>query len=314
MQRGAIAIALVATLGLGACTCKKKAGPSKTSGAGSGSQVAIGPTVVVPPPKPRGPNEPTAPDTTYEERRKLLLQRGSPEMMKDAPVATTTAPEVKPEQLIKPLGKDLLQVGTIKVDLAKGRAEVAAKVGATTEPLEYVAVATNGKAYESLFTIDTNAVELRLALSLMGYEGTMPEKNTGNVTPATDEDTVFLAAIVGGKERPVAAYLIDKKTKKAPKDIPWQVIGFQPEDRDQALLTKDLFTLVQRDRHAPVRYSVDPGNSYAGPNEGMIGNPKLLPADAAVTLVIKRNPKRPAPPPMPDITRPDAPMPIPPPP
>lgn len=300
----------MASLGLGACTCKKKSAPSPAKGSGSGSQVATGPTTVVPPPKPAGPGDPTAPDTTYEERRKLLLQRGSPEMMKDAPVALTTAPEVKPEQLITPIGKDLLQVGAIKVDLAKGRAEINAKVGATDQPLEYVAVSANGKAYESLFTVETNAVELRLALSLMGYEGTMPEKNTGNVSPATDEDTVFLTAIVGGKERPVAAYMIDKKTKKAPKDIPWQVIGFQAEDRDQALLTKDLFTLVQRDRHAPVRYSVDPGNSYAGPNEGLIGNAKLLPKEAAATLVIKRNPKRVVPPPLPDIN--DGQLPLPP--
>jgi hypothetical protein len=311
MQRGAFSLALMAALavGAGACKSKKKSAPSPSVGSGS-QGTAAGPTSHVPP-KPPKPPPPTAPDPGYEERRRLLLQRGNPEMMKAAPVAQTTAPDVKPEQLIKSLGKDLLQVGTnIKVDLAKGRAEIPAKVAATTQPLEYVAVGPNGKAYESLLIVDVTAIELRLALSLMGYDGTMPQKPEGKVAPATPEDTVFLSAIVGGKERPVSAYMIDKKTKKPPKDIPWQVIGFQAEDRDQSLLTRDFFTLVARDYFAPVRYSIDPGNSYAGPDEGYVGNPKALPADATVTLVIKRNPAKPAMPAMPDMTNPTQPFPI----
>lgn len=307
MQRGAIAIALMGILAAGpalsACKDKNKSAPSPSVGSSTGS----GPTSHARA-RPPGPTPATAPDPTYEERRKLLLQRGNPEMMKDAPVVQQTAPDVKPEQLIKPLGKDMLQIGrTITVDLAKGRAELPAKVSATEQPLEYIATAPNGKAYESLLTIDTTAIELRLALSLMGYEGTMPQKPDGKVSPATDEDSVFLAAIVGGKERPISAYMIDKHTKKPPKDIPWQVIGFQPEDKDQSLLTKDFFTLVARDFFAPVRYSIDPGNSYAGPNEGYIGNPKLLPKDAQVTLVIKRNPAKAGPPPMPDMMMPTMP-------
>jgi hypothetical protein len=302
MQRGAIALAVMSTLvvsGLASCKDKNKSAPSPSAGPGSEAGPA-GPTTHARA-KPPGPPPPTAPDATYEERRRLLLVRGNPEMMKDAPIAQTTAPDVNAKDLLKPIGKDLWQVGRIKVDLAKGRAELPAKVAASAEmPLEYIAVAPSGKAYESLLTIDTSSIELRLALSLLGYEGTMPDKE-GTAPAATAEDSVMLAAIVGGKERPISAYMIDKKSKKPPKDVPWQVLGFQPDRRDQALLTKDFFTLVARDVFAPVRYSIDPGNSYAGPNEGYTGNAKLLPKDAAVTFVVKRNPAKPAPPPMPDM-------------
>ena len=308
MKSGAIALALTAAVGLGGCKDKKTAAPPPTPAAGAGSQAApTGPANPAAKPK----YDPTAVDTGYEARRAELLRRGNPELMKDAPIISSTAPDIKPDELIKKLGPDLLQVGTMKVDLAKGRIEIPGKVGAASGPLEYVAVTENGKAYESLLVIDTNAIELRLALSLLGYEGTIPQGPNHVVSAPTAADTVMLAAIVDGKERPISAYMVDKKRKKAPPDHPWQVVGFAQEDRDQSLLTKDFITLVARDYFAPMRYSVDPGNPYAGPNEGYTGNTKLLPAkDVPVTLVIKRGPEKPpVPAPAIDVLAPDIPMP-----
>lgn len=288
------AIGLVGLGGLGfGAGCKKKSAAKKAP------PVAIktgptGPTTRAIP-RPPGPPPATAPDTTYEARRKLLLQRGDPNMMKDAPVAETKAPEIDPGKLIKPVGKDLLLIGGhLKVDLGKGRIEIPAQVASPGAPLEYVAVSPNGKAYESLLIVDTNAIELRLALSLLGYEGVIPS-DKGQIPPADADNSVLVSAIVGGKERPIAAYLIDRATKKPPPEHPWEVVSFRPDDKDQSLLTRDFFTLVQRDYFAPLQYSIEAGNPYAGPNQGYSGNEKLLPpAKGELTLVIKRRPDKPA--------------------
>ncbi len=289
MQRAAITVALVAAVGLGGA-CKSKKNQAKPS---AGSQAAVPvPARPVPGALPVLP-KPTEEDPNYEANRAELLRRGNPEMMKDAPVALTTAPDIKAADLIKPIGKDKVQIGLIKVDLAAGRAEIPAKVAALEQPLEYVAVAENGKAYESLLIVNITSIELRLALSLMGYEGVTPAEG-GAVPAPTASSSVLLSAIVGGKERPLAAYLIDRRTKKQPIDSPWQVIGFRQVDRDQSLLTKDFFTLVARDYFAPVRYTEDTGNPYAGPDQGYGGNLKLLPPKGGeLTLVIKRRPDMP---------------------
>lgn len=301
MQRAAIALTLVAAVGLGGA-CKGKKTQAKP---GAGSQAA---TPVAPPPVPGALPKlaaATEPDPNYEAARAELLRRGNPEMMKDAPVALTTAPDIKADQLIKPIGKDKVQIGLIKVDLAAGRAEIPATVSTVDQPLEYIAVAENGKAYESLLIVKITSIELRLALSLMGYEGITPSEG-GAVPPATASDSVLLAAIVDGKERPLSAYMIDRRNKKPPADNPWQVIGFRQVDRDQSLLTKDFFTLVARDYFAPMRYSENTGNPYAGPDQGLGANLKLLPPKGgAVTLVIKRRPDAPkAPTDLPDMMGP----------
>lgn len=323
MKRGALAaVVMVAAVGLGGCNCKSKgkaqgkAGGATagspagaTPGAGSAAQPGPAPGGRVVPSPGNGIRPATEPDEGYEARRAELLRRGNPEMMKDTPVETWKAPDVDPQKMIKSLGKDLVQIGNIKLDLAKGRAEIPAKVASPTAPLEYIAVTPTGKAYESLLTIDTSSIELRLALSLMGYEGTTPDAD-GKVAAPTAADTILLAAIVGGKERPMGAYLIDKRTKKAATDTPWQVIGFRPEGRDTSLLTKDFFTLVERDIFAPLRTTADAGNPYAGPDTGYAGNTKLLPKPGGeLTLVLKRRPDAPAMPTIPTPLSPDPAMP-----
>ena len=297
MQRRVIALALAAAVGLGgAAGCKGKKKQATQPAAGSADQAGSAlPTRPGPASPGNGIAPATDPDPGYEARRAELLRRGNPEMMKDAPVIPSRAPDVDAAKMIRPIGKDLVMVGSIKVDLAAGRAEIPAKAAelqGDNAPLEYVGVTESGKAYESLLTVGTTAIELRLALSMMGYEGTMPGAN-GEVPAATVADTVLVSAIVGGKERPLGAYLIDRRTKKSPKDVPWQVIGFRPEDRDQALLTKDFFTLVARDVYAPLRYTLDAGNPYEGPATGYTSNKKTMPpTGGALTLVLSRRPEK----------------------
>ena len=236
----------------------------------------------------------TAPDPDYERRREELLRRGDPAMMKSAPLVDDSAPAPNPADLIKPVGKDVMMVGAIKVDLARGTAEIPAAFAAPTSPLEYVAVAEQGKAYESLLTVAAAPVELRLALTLLGYEGTPPGAD-GTVPRATPTDSVEVSLVVDGKPRPLGDFMIDQKTGKAPPEVPWQVVGFADANRASALRSKDYLTLVERDVLAPMRRSVDAGNPYAQ-GQGLIANSKTIPVvGTKVTLVIARGPGGPAP-------------------
>ena len=286
MQRATV-IALAAALGL-AGACKGKSKEAKPA-AGSAE---TGPATPKERPRPPKQRPATEPDLGYEERRKLLLERGNPELMKAQEPIDYTAPTVRPQDLIKPIDANNVQIGTIKLNLTTGRAEIPAKVASPSAPLEYVAVAEKGKAYESLLTVNVTAIELRLALSLMGYEGVTPNGTDRVLPPPTAQDSVLVTGIVNGKERPISAYLFDKKTKKPPKDHDFQVVGFQSADRDQALLTKDFFSLIARDPFAPLRINTDTGNPYAGPNEGYSGNDKLIKPGQEMTLVLKRRPDK----------------------
>lgn len=278
--------ALCATLILPGCKKKARNDASTPAPASASAAVDAGATARIP--------APTAPDLDYEKRRAELLKRGDPALMPTNPVPDPNAtPNTTPADLIKPVSKDVMMVGPIRVDLAKGTAEMPARVVAINAPLEYIAVTPWGKSYESMLTVMTNAVELRLALTLLGYEGTMPDA-AGKVAAPTVADTVTASLRVDAKEKPIAWYLIDRRTKKPPVDVAWQVIGFRDRDRVDTLNSQELLTIVARDQRAPLRLTVDVGNVYAGPDEGIVADPKKAPAAGTeVTLVLARRPGAP---------------------
>lgn len=277
-----LVVALCATLLLPACKKQSRteaAPPSPTADAGAVSTIP----------------SPQAPDLGYEARRAELLKRGDPALMPTSPVQDPNARVETAADLVKAVSKDVLMVGKIRVDLAAGTAELPAKVVAVDAPLEYVAVTPWGKAYESMLTVDTTAVEVRLALTLLGFEGTMPDEN-GKVAAATAADSVTAALKIDGKQRPLSWYLIDRRVKKPLADVAWQVIGFRDNDRTAALNVLELMTLVPRDHLAPLRITIDVGNVYAGPDHGVVADPKKVPpAGTDVTLVLQRRPGSPPP-------------------
>lgn len=252
--------------------------------------------------KPRIP-DPTAPDLGYEERRRKLLERGDPALMPTSPIPGTKPATPSTADLIKAVSKDVLMVGSIRVDLAKGTAELPAKVVVVDAPLEFIATTAWGKAYESMLSVTASAVELRLALTLLGFEGTVPDAS-GKIAPATAADSVMAELRVGDKQRPLGWYLIDRRAKKPLADAPWQVIGFRDSDRENALNVQELMTIVPKDHLAPLRLTVDVGNVYAGPDQGIVADPKKVPAAGTeVTLVLVRRAGAPAPPtPSPSVT------------
>jgi hypothetical protein len=237
---------------------------------------------------------PTEPDPDYVKRRDELLKRGDPRVMQPAPVVDTSKPPVNPADLLQVISRDVMKVGAIKIDLKAGTAEVPAVVAAPYGPLEFVLVTEGGKAYESLLTVKSTAIELRFALTLLGFEGTRLDAQ-GKLPAATAADSVIAAVRIGDKTRPLSELMIDQRTNKPGKNAPWQVIGFSDADRDAALRTTELMTLVPREALSPLRYTIDAGNPYVR-GQGLIGNKASLPpAGTEVTLVLSRLPDAPAP-------------------
>jgi hypothetical protein len=275
---GALALVLA-----GCKSCKKSEPKAAPPVASASADAGV-------PKKKRIPG-PTEPDPDWEKRRDELLRRGDPEKMKPAPVLDQSKPvEINASDLIKAVSKDLMMVRDIKVDLAAGTAEIPGQVALESGLLEFVAVSLGGKAYESLFTVNANAVELRLAMTLLGYEGTPPGPD-GTWPAATDKDTVTVTVKVGGKDRPLTDFMIDRKTGKPPKTLPgWQVVGFSDAERSSSLTTLQLLTLVDREIWAPLRIVAGgDANPYAGPKAGFAPNGDALPPiGTEITLVIHR--------------------------
>jgi hypothetical protein len=227
---------------------------------------------------------PTEPDPGYEARRDELLRRGDPSVMKDAPVIDQSQPppEASATDLIKTVSKDVMMVKAIRVDLARRRLEIPGTIALQTGMLEFIAVAPGGKAYESMLTVDASAVQLRLALTLLGFEGTDAAKPGQTMT-------VALRLKRGGKdvEVPIEELLIDRRTGKAPKDLRWWVTAFGDPDKNEALRTTQLVSVVAHERFAPLRVAGDTGNPYAGRDQGLTTDPEKVPAvTTPVTLIL----------------------------
>lgn len=267
MIRGPIAVVLlVALAGASSCKCNKDS-----------SQTAAGPSGTRAPdaaPKPRIPPA-TEPDLGYEARRDELLRRGDPEMMKDAPFIDQSQPppESTATDLIKSVSKDVLMVKSVKVDLAKRRIEVPGTIVLQSGFLEFIAVTPAGKTYESMLSVDTTAVQLRLALTMLGLEG-------------KEGEAVGVAVGLPDGEVPLHQLLVDRKTGKPPAPLRFQVVPFPDAEKNIALRSEQMVSLVGHEPHPPLRVVGDLGNPYAGGDQG-IGLSKKVPAvGTKVTLIL----------------------------
>jgi hypothetical protein len=261
--RGPIAVVLLVVLaGASSCKCKKDS-----------PQTAAGPALDAAPAKPRIPR-PQDPDPDWEKRRDELLRRGNPEVMKDAPVIDQSQPppEASATDLIKSVSKDVLMVKNVKVDLAKRRIEIPGTIVLQSGFLEFIAVTPAGKTYESMLSVDTTAVQLRLAMTMLGLE--------------KEGDVVDISLSHGGKEAPLHEWLVDRKTGKPPAPLRFHVVPFADAEKNIALRSEQMISLVAHEPHPPLRVIGDLGNPYAGADQG-IGLSKKVPAvGTAVTLIL----------------------------
>jgi hypothetical protein len=230
--------------------------------------------------------KPTDPDPDYERNRAELLKRGNPDLMKDMTAAGGIPDEASATDLVKSVSKDVMMVKSIRVDLAHHRMEIPGKVITPTTPLEFIAVGPKGKTYESMFEVDATAVEVRLALTLLGHDGATPD-DKGDVPPPSPGDTMRVLVKVGDKEHPLSDFLVRRSDGKRAADLVFQVIGFRDADKAAALSDPQFVSLVSHEVYAPLRVTVDAGNPYAGPDQGLAASKKAPPVGSAITLVLE---------------------------
>jgi len=98
--------------------------------------------------------------------------------------------------------------------------EAEGKVALTDGILEFIAVQTEGREYESLLTLDCKPSELKFALLLIGCEADEKKGSLLTVEVEWQHD--------GKPERvPVEQLLLDRRTKKSPAPLSWRFTGSQ---------------------------------------------------------------------------------------
>ncbi len=133
-----------------------------------------------------------------------------------------------------------------------------------TEPqvkgvIEYVIVNKGGKAYESLFVANIDALALDAGLKKIGLAPGVPAQDDGNgkislPTGAEVRISVEWKAGETAKREPVESFILDTQTGKAMEPVGWLFTGskkgFVPEIEDTSLLvltSKHLVGLLHRD-------------------------------------------------------------------
>ena len=96
--------------------------------------------------------------------------------------------------------------------------EATGKVALTDGILEFIAVAPEGRDYESLLTLDCKPSELKFALLLIGCEA--DEKRGSKLALEVEWQH-------DGKPKrvPIEQLLLDRRTKKSPAGLPWRFTG-----------------------------------------------------------------------------------------
>jgi hypothetical protein len=141
------------------------------------------------------------------------------------PPSQTTGSKAAP---IERLGPNSVRVGNVVVDQAKKEISVRGVVNETTA-LEFIAVAKGGfKAYESVFELDTSAVNFNFALILIGLDPARasPPGGPGRL-PKGDPVEIWIEWEDGGKKQRVRAeqLIINTKTNTTLSEGPWVYTG-----------------------------------------------------------------------------------------
>ena len=161
--------------------------------------------------------------------------------------------------------------------------------------VEFVAGTREGiKAYETLLTLDTDAISYNAALLLIGLDAVKPrpaERQFDPVAPAGHPVEITLSWMEGGTERRIAIeeLLYDERHKKTLPAGPWvytgsTFVGTGKERRFLAELEGVLIGLMR----APQALIDNPRNDVLGGFGSIILNPKLpFPESTTLSLRVK---------------------------
>lgn len=195
---------------------------------------------------------------------------------------------------VEKLADGRLRVQNVRVDTAKREVSVSGFVNkemAAGTTLEFIANAsTGGKTYETVFTLDTDAVAFNTALLLVGLDpkrATVPTMHFDPRSPAGDPVEIWVEWADTGKTRRVRVedLLYDNRTKKTMPVGPWVYTGSSFfEGRFLATIDGVLIGFV----HSPSPLIENPSAGAVGAYGSVVFNTRLgLVAGAPVTLIVR---------------------------
>lgn len=174
--------------------------------------------------------------------------------------------------------------------------EATGQMAITNGILEFIAVETGGRDYESLVTLDCKPSALQFALILIGCEaGTVPFRAKAG-EKIGDRLQLELEWTAAGKatRQPVEALLRDRKTNKVPANLPWIFTGsyFVKDLSGQEVFLADVekaFISLWWSSAIPVNLGGEFGNPYRSEDQGFeVNSAAVPPTGTPVKLIFRK--------------------------
>lgn len=250
-------------------------------------QVTQGPSVGPPPGPPRE-------YVPYDPSKEPAF-RGEGELRKGAD--SVRSGESPFPQIVKKVGPDLYELGTITLDTKARKATIPGRINMTQGIIEYLAVMDKrGKLHESVLALDVQPSLFQLALILLGFEpGEVSLPSSGSQKSPTlskwgDPVTLWVEwDRTGTTERISAdALIFNRETQRTIDGNRWHFTGSAfYQNTFAADLTGSLIA-TWMDWQAIINASAQIGNPYRGANLGYEVNSKIVPPlDTPIRLVIE---------------------------
>jgi len=262
-------------------------------------QLAQGPGAPPGPPLPPGPGREYMP---FDPNKEPTF-KGESDVRKGA--ESLRSGQSPFPQIVKQVGPDLYELGTITLDLKARRAKIPGRINMTQGIIEYLAVMDKrGKLHESVLALDVQPSFMQLALILLGFEpGEVTLPDVKNRKPPAlakwgDPVAIWIEWERNGKteRHPIDALVFNRETQKPLEGNRWHFTGSVFYRNTFAADVSGSLIATWLDFQAILNASNQVGNPYRGQNLGYEVNTKLVPpVDTPIRLIIEaadREPKK----------------------
>lgn len=197
------------------------------------------------------------------------------------PVSADTAPPAA-KSAIENLGDNRYRVGAITIDKAKGQFSVGGTVidlQRPNSPIEFIAVSKGGyKRYESIFELESSAVDFNLACILIGLDVSKAEQPKRHFDPQPlegDGVELFISWEAAGKNHrvPIGDVVRMMEPNRAPDEWVYTGSFFAPDGKYMAEVSGSLIGFVH-DPESIIQHRRGLGLGRYG---SVISNPEVLP-------------------------------------
>jgi hypothetical protein len=169
----------------------------------------------------------------------------------------------------------LKRVGSVELDAATKTVVATGFVETVSGVLDYLAVGMTGKRYESVLTLELNAVDLQTALLLCGAKAGEPMKARDEGPPRGSPLNIWVEWTADGAKKTVAAEeLIWNHRENKPVKTDWIFTGSVVANGHFGAADEDCFVATRWDPYAIVNIGGEIGKTY----EDVYVNTNTVPA------------------------------------